>query len=308
MKVGFLGTGIMGGSIAARILAAGHDLVIYDPRPEAASQLLEAGATLAESPAAVARATEIVFASLPSPEASEAATLGPDGAFTTGGEGARTYVDLTTNRLSVVRRLAEAATAAGIEMIDAPVSGGKTAARRGQLSILVGGDTAVLERCRPVIETFGSRIFHVGPIGAGNVVKLVNNLVFLSNLVIAQEAIVLGVKAGMDPDTLVRVIQASSGAGTGVETAVALLTDRDFRPRITRLEIGHKDVKLALEMARELGLPLPIGIQVERVWLEGLALGWTDDDMTSLIRLFERPAGIEVRLRERAARWPEIRA
>jgi 3-hydroxyisobutyrate dehydrogenase-like beta-hydroxyacid dehydrogenase len=298
MRVGFLGTGIMGGAIAARILAAGHTLVVYDPRPEAASQLLESGAELAESPAAVARTTEVVFASLPTSAASEAATLGPDGAFTAG-SGARVYFDLTTNRPSLARRLAEAAAERGITMLDAPVSGGKVIARRGQLSILVGGDAETLEHYRPLLETFGSKIFHVGGVGMGNVAKLVNNITLIANMTVAMEGMVLGVKAGLNPDALHEIVRASSGNSFGWLAAAALLNTRDFTARVARLEIAYKDVHLALELARELNLPLPICTQVERLWLRALALGWGDDDMNGMIRLFEEPAGVEVRLSER---------
>ena len=174
MQLGFIGTGRMGAPMALNLRRAGHDLTVHDMAPEAAAPVLEAGARWAESPAEVAAAAEVVFGSLPTPVAMEEVALGPRG-IRAGARPGGTFIDLTTNSPAVVRRVGAALAAAGVDLLDAPVSGGVGGARAATLAVLVGGDRTVFERHRSLLEHIGKNIFYLGPLGSGNIAKIINN-------------------------------------------------------------------------------------------------------------------------------------
>src|SRR5207237_2185356 len=195
--IGILGLGTMGGPMARRLVAMGHAVTGYEPNPARAATARAAGVALADSPARVAEASEIVLSRLPDPATVRRAYRDAHGALA-GALAGTTFVDVSTTDPETWRAVADAARARGVDCLDAPVSGGPAEAGSGKLVFLVGGERAVLERCRGILMTLGTDIHHVGPLGSGYVVKIVNNVMSMGNMVVAAEAMVLGVKAGVD--------------------------------------------------------------------------------------------------------------
>ncbi len=284
--VGFVGLGAMGGRIAQRLADAGHRLIVFDSRPEAAAALAAAGsATVVGSARAVADSSATVFVSLPTPAIVEEVARGTDGLI--GGTAIETYVDLSTTGPIVAERIADALGGAGVVTVDAPVSGGPKGAQDGTLTIMAAGDPRAVERVRPLLETFAGRVFVVGERpGQGQTAKVINNLMSACAIAITAEAMVLGVRSGLDPQTLLDVVHVSSGASNAASDKFPkqVLTrrfDHGFR-----LELMAKDVRLALEQARRLQVPMMLGATVSELW--NLADGSMHDaDCTAIVRMFE---------------------
>ncbi|MCI0823443.1 MAG: NAD(P)-binding domain-containing protein, partial [Chloroflexi bacterium] len=206
MKVGFIGLGTMGGSMAYNTLQGGHELVVHDIRRESATRHLEAGATWADSPREVAEACEIVFTSLPGPTEVEAVALGEDGLIQ-GLTAGKVYFDLSTSTPGLIRRIHDVAAAQGIDVLDAPVSGGPRGARSRNLAIWVGGDREVYDRCKPVLDAIGDKAYYVGPIGCGAIAKLVHNCAGYVIQCALAEVFTMGVKAGVEPLALWQAVR-----------------------------------------------------------------------------------------------------
>ena len=262
-------------------------------------ELVQRGARAADSAREVAAASDIVLVSLASNQASEEVALGPDGALA-GAKRGDIYIDTSTISPGVIRAIAAQAAERGVDVLDAPVSGSIEQREEGSLTVMVGGDAATLARAMPVLETFGSRIFHAGPIGAGATVKLVNNLTVASNNIAAMEALVLGVKAGLSVETLREVISASSGASRAFDALVKqamTLSPVPLPGNIPRqgLHTLIKDVTLASELARELSVPLLVGSSTTQAYLAGAARGLANQETWALLEVFEELAGIRVR-------------
>ena len=285
-SLGFIGVGTIGGPMAARLVGAGHALVVHDLAADAIARLVAGGARAADSVTALAQACEVVFLSLPGPPQVAAvmdALLAAPGAV-------RTVVDLSTNALALNRELAARAAAQGIAYLDAPVSGGKVAAKDGTLAVMVGGDEAAFTLVKPLIECFAKHIFHLGASGAGTLAKLVNNQIFLCASVLIQEGFVMGAKAGMDPSTLLEVLKVSS-AGSLVARAPLLLARR-FEQDIFALSIAAKDVTLALESGAAVGASMPATAAALGVYREALAQGLGHEDFYATVKVLEQQAGI----------------
>jgi 3-hydroxyisobutyrate dehydrogenase-like beta-hydroxyacid dehydrogenase len=290
--VGFVGVGNMGGRMVERLLAAGHEVVVHDARRPAAGALEAAGARWADGPAAVADAARVVFLSLPGPAEVDAVVH----ALLPAARPGDVLVDLSTNALGTVRRLHAEAAAVGVEYLDAPVSGGPPAAEAGTLSVMVGGSAAAYDAVRPLLACLGTKLFHLGEPGAGTLVKLVNNAVFLCGSLLFQEGLVLAAKAGMDPETLVSVLQGASAAPyTGM--AKGLLARR-FEPALFTLSLAEKDVALALESARTLGVPMPVSAAAHQSYVEAVAAGLGDQNFFATLQAIEQRAGVKVPERE----------
>jgi 3-hydroxyisobutyrate dehydrogenase-like beta-hydroxyacid dehydrogenase len=279
--------------MARRVLEGGHGLVVTDTRRTAAADLEAAGAAWAPTAAAVAGSSEgVVCLSLPGPAEVEAVVAE---VLETARPGT-VIVDLSTNSLGTVRRLHAEAAAAGVHYLDAPVSGGSPAAEAGTLAVMVGGDADVYERVRPVLECFGTKLTYLGEAGSGTLVKLVNNAVFLCGSLLFQEGLVLATKAGMDPATLVPVLRgASSAPFTGM---AAGLLGRRFEPALFALALAEKDIALALESARALGVPMPVAATAHQTYLEALSAGHGGEQFFATLQAIERRAGVEVPVRE----------
>ncbi len=292
-QVGFIGLGAMGNPMAANLLAAGHSLVVHDLREAAAANLVESGAAWATTPAEVARASDVVFLSLPGPADVTGVVTGPEGILAADRPGT-VVIDLSTNQPAVTRRLAAAAAERAVQLLDAPVSGGVAGARRGRLAVMVGGDSATVEEVRPLLEVIGNRVFHVGAVGAGNVVKLLNNMMFFINLLGSVEALVVGAKAGVDPEVLRQVVQASSGGSFVWDFASRALLDDKLPPSFT-VALAAKDISLATALADEIGVEVPMGALAQHLILGHRDADHAAEDVLSVVKMIEEQSGFTVR-------------
>src|SRR5687767_2396007 len=220
----------MGQPMALNLLKAGHELTIYDVRTEAGESLVAAGARWAPSPKAVAHASAVTFTALPGPREIEAAVLGQDGILE-GAHEADHYVDVSTSTPASIERIAESAARKGVNVLDAPVSGGVRGARKATLVFMVGGDRTAFEHCEPILKQLGEKVFYMGSLGSGYVTKLVNNYMGMSNALASMEAVVLGVKAGVDVHRLLEVIDSGTGSSYMTKTLYPyLILKRNFEP------------------------------------------------------------------------------
>src|SRR5580698_4133150 len=284
--IGFVGVGRMGGPMVRRLLQAGFDLTIYDKSEAAMSALEELGATRAASPAAVASAAEIVLASLPTPPIVQAATLGPNGI----GEGTKVkiFIDVSTTGSTVATRVAEGLAAKGITAVDAPVSGGIAGAEKGTLAVMVSGPEAVYPTVKPVLEVIG-KLFFVGTRpGQGQTMKLLNNLLSGTAMAISSEAVVMGVKAGLDPQQIMDVINAGSGRNSAtLDKIPRCVIPRTFDFGFA-LALLAKDVRLCLEEADAMGIPMVVGNAVRQMLSITAASEGPAADMTDIIKPIEK--------------------
>lgn len=298
MNIGFIGLGNMGGGMAANVLRAGYDLTVHDLRREAATPLLESGASWADTPAEVAATSDVVLTSLPGPREVEAIALGESGVLE-GSTSGKVYIDLSTSSPTLIRSIAEDFAAKGVSVLDAPVSGGPVGARTGRLAVMVGGDREVYERVKPALDAIGDKVSYIGPIGSGSIAKLMHNCIGYGLQTIVAECLTLGVKAGVDPEPLFEAIsngsvgRGSSFANTYPNTFLA----GNFDPPSFALTLAHKDVSLALELGREYGVPMSVGNIAHQELTAALNRGWGDMDSRVAMKLQEERAGnIEVRI------------
>jgi|SoiMethySBSTD1v2_1073268.scaffolds.fasta_scaffold596351_2 3-hydroxyisobutyrate dehydrogenase-like beta-hydroxyacid dehydrogenase len=295
MKVGFIGLGTMGAPMARNVMKGGHSLTVYDVNQAAMKGLVAEGAAAARSPKDVAAVSEIVITMLPDGPDVERAALGPDGIL----EGIRAgaiYVDMSTIDPAVTRKVGAAMTAKGVAMVDSPV--GKTAefAVQGKLTLMVGGPADAIARCRPVLDCMGTDFFHCGELGAGESMKLINNLLATVLLAASSEALVAGVKAGLTLDTMLSVMKTTMAWNNQMAMAMQkrpLLGD--FQPGFM-LKLAHKDCRLALQMYDSLGVSAKAGRAALASLEEGRGKGMDLLDVGALLKLREEEARVSVRL------------
>lgn len=293
MRIGFIGLGLMGRHMAASLLRAGHALKVYDLRAEAAKPLLDAGATLAASPADAASGVEAVFTSVPGPADVEALAGELIGAMQPGSA----WFDLTTNSPDVVRRVHARFAARGIQVLDAPVSGGPKGAETGKLAIWVGGDAATYQRCEAVLKAIGDEALYVGPIGAGTVAKLAHNCASFAIQTALAEAFSLGVKGGVEPLALFKAIrQGATGRRRPFDRMADQYLPGKFDPPAFALRLAHKDLKLAMEMGRASGVPMRVSELVMQDFEEAIARGWGERDSRVSMLLQDERAGVSPRV------------
>jgi 3-hydroxyisobutyrate dehydrogenase-like beta-hydroxyacid dehydrogenase len=291
MKVGFIGLGIMGGSMALNVKAAGHELVVHDLRREAAAPHLKAGAQWADGPRQVAQQSEVVFTSLPGPPEAEAVGA----ALLEGMRPDAAWFDLSTNSPTVARRIHARFADRGIAMLDAPVSGGPRGAKSRKLALLVGGERAVFDRFRSVLDAIGDQVLYIGPIGAGSVAKLVHNCAGYAIQAALAEVFTMGVKAGVDPLELwAAVRQCSLGRMRTFDRLGNQFLQGKFEPPDFALKLAHKDVTLATELGREMGVPMRIANLTHAEMTEALGRGWGERDSRSFMLLQEERAGVDI--------------
>jgi 3-hydroxyisobutyrate dehydrogenase len=294
MKVGFIGLGTMGASMALQVRSAGHELVVNDLRREAAAPHLEAAAVWADSARKVAEACDVVFTSLPGPREVESVALGEDGLLA-GMRRGTAWFDLSTNSPTLVRRLHECFAAKGISMLDAPVSGGPAGAKSGKLALWVSGDRAAFDRHKTVLDAIGDQAMYVGPIGAGTVAKLVHNCAGYSILAALAEVFTLGVKAGVEPLTLWEAVrQGAFGRRRTFDRLAEQFLRGVYEPPAFSLTLAHKDVTLATELAREMGVPMRLATLVHEELTEALNRGWGERDSRVFMLLQEERAGVTI--------------
>lgn len=299
LKVGFIGLGGIGKPMAVNVAKSGFELTVTDLREQPRRELQQYGARVAHSAGEVAAVAEVVFASLPSNEASEQVALGSDGVLANAKSG-DIYVDLSTISPHIALRIAHEATERGIDFLDAPVSGGMAQRREGRLSVMVGGEANALARARPVFEAFADKVIHVGATGTGATVKLLNNLLNGINTIATMEALVLGVKAGLSVEKMKEVIGASSGDSRAFQSTVELVMTRSSVPPDGEtanmgLHTIGKDMCLAADLANRLGVPLLAGSAAVQLYVAGLGQGWANKENWVIMELFERLSGVRVR-------------
>lgn len=299
MKVGFIGLGKMGGSIALNLIRGGHELVVHDVRQDAATRHLEAGAQWTDTPRQVAEATEVVFTSLPGPREVEAVALGEDGLAEGLTEG-KVYLDLSTSSPALIRRIHAQLAPNGVHVLDAPVSGGPEGARNRRLAIWVGGDREIFQRVRPVLEAMGDKPYYVGPIGAGTIAKLVHNCVGYVIQAGLAEAFTMGVKAGVDPLALWLAVRQGAQGRQGVfERLADHFLPGEYDPADFALRLARKDIDLAVAVGREYDVPMRLANLALSEMTEALNRGWGGLDSRAAMRLQEERAGVEVRASRR---------
>jgi 2-hydroxymethylglutarate dehydrogenase len=294
MEIGFIGIGQMGRHMANRIWMAGFTPRVYDINKEAAAPLLQKGAKWSASPAEVAHACRIVISSLPAPKDIEQVVYGDKGLMK-GWKSGDIYIDMSTNSPSLIKRIAGDAAKMGVTVLDAPVSGGTRGAENGTLTIMVGGDTTALEKVRPVLEAMGQKIFPVGPVGCGNTAKLVNNLISLACNSASAEGFALGAKAGINPATLLEIIKVSTGNNWCLQQYPNTTFKNNFEPGF-KLSLAFKDINLALDMAKENGVPVPVSTAVRQDIADTIAAGLGDKGVDAVILSREKASGVKVRL------------
>ena len=293
MKIGFIGLGMMGNGMAANLQKAGHALVVHDLSRQAASQHLARGAAWADSPRAVAQAVELVFTSLPTPADVQAVGSGPDG-LADGFRSGAAWFDLSTNAVDVVRSLHAKLAEQGVAFLDAPVSGGPRGANSGRLAIWVGGDRAVFDKYKDVLDAMGDAARHIGPTGAGTIAKLVHNAAGAAVNIAIAEVFTMGVKAGVDPLPLWEAIRQGAGGRARLFDRIGdhFLTG-SYDPADFALRLLHKDVSLACQLARDVGVPMRLTNLAQLELTEALGRGWGSRDSRVGMLLQQERAGID---------------
>ncbi|MBN8872591.1 MAG: NAD(P)-dependent oxidoreductase [Rhodospirillales bacterium] len=294
MKVGFVGVGNMGGPMCRNIIRnTNHDVVVFDLDPAAVEACTGLGARAAGSLPELAAECDVVITSLPIPRVVEAVTMGPDGIAAHARPGS-VFIDLSTNSPATAKRVAAAMAAKGIGMLEAPVSGGTVRAKDGTIVIMVGGEAALFEQQLPLLRSFSGEVIHLGEIGMGSTAKLINNMLAFCNLASAAEALMMGKRAGIDLLKLDAVIRNASGMSTGYGNMAGKALKGQFQATFA-LDLAHKDLRLALEMADELGVPGVIAPQVMNLMRMARGMGMGQDDSSSIIRVYEAALKEEVR-------------
>jgi 3-hydroxyisobutyrate dehydrogenase-like beta-hydroxyacid dehydrogenase len=293
MDIGFIGLGQMGFHMARRLLEAGHRIIVYDTRREAIDRLTELGAQTAGSPRAIGDEVETVMASLPTPDIVLAVATGPGGVIE--GKRVRRFVDLSTTGAVMAKRIFTALKAKNIVQIDCPVSGGVTGAAKGTLALMVSGPRAEVAAIEPVLPAIG-KIFFIGERpGAGQTMKLCNNFLSAAAMTATSEAMVMGVKAGLDPRIMLDVINAGTGRNTATEDKFGrIVLPRTFNLGFT-VGLMTKDLKLCLAEGEALGVPMEVAEAVTRLLQIACDENGPDKDLSTVVQPVERRAGIEVR-------------
>ena len=294
MKVGFIGVGNMGGPMCRNLIkSCGHEILVHDRDTAAVQRCVDAGGVGAGSIAAAVSESDVVFTSLPMPKDVEAVALGEGGIGDSARQGT-VHIDLSTNSPTMVRSIATALAPRGVRMLDAPVSGGTIGAEKATIAIMVGGDRAVFDECVPLFESFGKNVIYAGALGAGSIAKIVNNMVAFCNMASGAEGLMLGAAAGIDPNVLNHVIRSSSGDGFGYRAVARKALAGDWSPTFA-LDLAYKDMHLALELADEIGIPLPLAAQTHNLMRMARGSGYGGDDATAMMRVYEDTLQREVR-------------
>lgn len=294
MKVGFIGLGVMGQKMATNVVKAGFDLTVYDVVKENVEKLEALGAKSGSSAADVASNCDIVLTSLPNSAIVEAVILGKNGVLE-GAKAGTTIVDLSSITPKSIRKIHKIASEKGVEVMDAPVSGGASGAEKGTLTIMVGGSKEAIEKANPVLSAIGKKINHVGEVGAGDTVKAVNNLLLGINMVATAEALVLGKKAGLDADIMYDIISKSSGSSYALTAKYDnYISKGNFEPGFM-VDLMYKDLQLAIDTAKDLKVPLISGNMSQQLFETARAEGMGREDISSVIKIFEKWADVEVR-------------
>lgn len=290
--IGFIGLGIMGKPMAQNLLKAGYPLVVHNRSQGAVDELVAAGARRAESPAEVARAANVVITMLPDSPDVQAVVLGPNGVLA-GARSGSVLIDMSTIAPAVTREIAAEAAKVGVQTLDAPVSGSEQGAISATLAIMVGGEPAVVERCRPILGALGKSVVHVGGVGMGHTVKLVNQIVGLATLEAVCEGLLVAAKAGVDLGTLLEAIGGGAAASWQLQNMTPKIAARDFRPGFM-VRLAQKDLRLALGLADDLHVSTPSAALTHQLYRSLEASDDGAEGIQALVKALERLAGYEI--------------
>lgn len=294
MRIAFIGVGSMGGPMCRNIVKkTNHEVLVFDMNPAAVQACVAVGAKAAGSVADAVATADVVMTSLPMPKDVDAVVTGPGGIAVSARPGT-VYFDLSTNSPAVVKRLAETLKAKGVEMLDAPVSGGVVGATNATIAIMVGGDKATFDAQLPLLQSFGANVLHMGDIGSGTVAKLVNNMIAFCNMAAGAEGLMLGAMAGIDPVKLHQVISNSSGNSNAYRMMAERTLKGTFEPSFA-MDLAYKDMHLALELADEINAPTPLGAQTHNLLRLARGMGLGRSDTSAMIRVYETAMKREIR-------------
>ena len=292
-NIGFIGLGIMGKPMSKNLLKAGHKLVVFDIVPALADAVVAEGAARGLSCADVASSSEVVITMLPDGPEVEQAILGPGGVL----EGIRkgtAVIDMSSISPLVAQKVAAACAARGVEFLDAPVSGGEPKAIDGTLAIMVGGDPDVFQKLAPILRRMGSSVILTGPVGAGNVTKLANQIMVACNIAAMGEALVLAAKAGLDPEVVFNAVKGGLAGSTVLNAKAPMVMSRNFKPGF-RIRLHQKDLRNALLAAESMKVALPLTSLVQQMLVALMNSGKGDLDHSAIVTFIEQLAGTEVK-------------
>jgi 3-hydroxyisobutyrate dehydrogenase len=286
MNIGFIGLGVMGAPMAANLIGSGkYEVCVFDIEPDRTARMVELGAQRGASVSEVVQTADIVMTSLPGPEQIETVAFGDCGLFASVRRDA-VWLDLSTNNLALCKRIEKMAGDRKIEFMDCPVSGGDEGARDGTLFVMAGGDSAVFDRCLPLLNIIGDRVVHLGPTGAGYSAKIAQvTLCYLHSLALS-EALMLGIKGGVVPSQMLSIIQNSTGRSYVADRYGPSILNGDYDPSFT-VGLAHKDMKLAREMADELGINLPMCDLTKDTYSDAIEAYGFDANHLKAVRLLE---------------------
>jgi len=290
MNVAFIGMGTMGAPMALNLLKAGHQVTVHNRTREREEAVAAAGAKRAASPKDAATGAEIIITCVSDSPDVEAVILGEEGVIL-GAQAGAIVVDMSTISPAVTRRIAAALAERGIHCLDAPISGGSEGAKNGTLSIMVGGEAAVVERAMPVFQVMGKTITHVGPIGSGQLTKAINQIIISGTYWGIAEGIALGLKAGMDMEKVVQAVGGGAAGSWGLTNRSGNMIQNSY-PLGFRVRLHQKDLNIALDAARELGVTLPIAAYVEQIENGLIARGFGDEDVSAIARSVREQSGL----------------
>lgn len=290
MKVGFIGLGAMGKPMALNLVKNNIDLTVFDISTPAVQELVAAGATASNSAAEMAESVDVLITMLPNAKIVDMTLAG----FFKGAKPGQIVVDMSTVATSSTLEFAKKAEALNLEYVDAPVSGGFKGAEKGTLTIMVGGKEEIVGEVMPLLEIMGEKIYHVGNIGAGDSMKLVNNLLLGCNMVAIAEALALGVKSGLDLDTMYEIIKVSSGSSYALNAKVpGFISERNFKPGFA-IDLQFKDLELAIETGKSQNVPMPMTNLSQQMFEMARASGLGGEDISAITKVWEQFIGKEI--------------
>ena len=292
-QIGFIGLGIMGKPMARNLLKAGYPVVVYDIRPGPVEDLREAGAIPTASCCDAAARSEIIITMLPDGPDVEQAVLGPEGVLAGAHQGS-VIVDMSSISPNVSQKVAAVCALKGVDFLDAPVSGGEPKAIDGTLSIMVGGACAGFERVRPVLQKMGSAVTLTGPVGAGNITKLANQIMVACNIAAMGEALVLATRAGLDPEVVFNAVKGGLAGSNVLNAKAPMVIARNFKPGF-RIELHQKDLRNALLAAESAKVSLPLTSLVQQMLMALMNEGKGQLDHSAIVQFIEQMAGVEVK-------------
>jgi len=290
--IGFIGLGIMGRPMAKNLLKAGHQLIVHDVVRGSVDEVVSNGAARGESSSDVASKSEIVITMLPDGPDVEAAVLSPAGVLAGARKGC-ILVDMSSISPMVSQKIGAACAAKGVGFLDAPVSGGEPKAIDGTLAIMVGGEARAFETVKPVLEKMGSSVLLTGPVGAGNVTKLANQIMVACNIAAMGEALVLATRAGLDPEVVFNAVKGGLAGSTVLNAKAPMVIGRNFKPGF-RIRLHQKDLRNALLAGESMKVPLPLTSLVQQMLITLMNEGKGDLDHSAIVNFIEQGAGIEV--------------